>query len=255
MPCAPAFPRYGHAPSDRIVLQRRIRIAHKPHSQSRAFCAATHFHRTGENTANACPLASRTHRQRHLKPNSAYRLLKPQATAVWTLNPEPRTFSCSPLRFPLTHHTPLPETMEKLWRFRFRSRPAQTFASESVRDRQRRHEATATLVYRPTRSPRLNEMLGIVVLAIAAVLLLALLTYTPSDQSFNTVVGTALTRPAHNWDRPLPDPPTFSGRSASGLWRCGPLRSTGHPAHRHLVDALSRSWLGHGGNPSASCSG
>ncbi|HEY5328787.1 MAG TPA: DNA translocase FtsK [Acidobacteriaceae bacterium] len=55
------------------------------------------------------------------------------------------------------------------------------------------------LVYRPTRSPRLNEMLGLVVLAIAAVLLLALITYTPSDPSFNTVGGTALTRPAHNW--------------------------------------------------------
>ena len=55
------------------------------------------------------------------------------------------------------------------------------------------------LVYRPTRSPRLNEMLGLVVLASAGVLLLALITYTPSDPSFNTVGGTALTRPAHNW--------------------------------------------------------
>jgi len=54
------------------------------------------------------------------------------------------------------------------------------------------------LVYRPTRSPRLNEMLGLVVLASAGVLLLALITYTPSDPSFNTVGGTALTRPAHN---------------------------------------------------------
>ena len=55
------------------------------------------------------------------------------------------------------------------------------------------------LVYRPTRSPRLNEMLGLVVLVIAGLLLLALITYTPSDPSFNTVGGTALTRPAHNW--------------------------------------------------------
>ncbi len=62
------------------------------------------------------------------------------------------------------------------------------------------------LVYRPTRSRRLNEMLGLVVLVAAGLLLLALTTYTPSDPSFNTVGGTALAarvtgvvRPAHNW--------------------------------------------------------
>jgi S-DNA-T family DNA segregation ATPase FtsK/SpoIIIE len=55
------------------------------------------------------------------------------------------------------------------------------------------------LVYSPTRSPRLNEMLGLVVLVAAGLLLLALLTYTPSDPSFNTVGGAAGLRPAHNW--------------------------------------------------------
>src|ERR1700722_1395998 len=45
------------------------------------------------------------------------------------------------------------------------------------------------LVYSPTRSPRLNEMLGLIVLVAAGLLLLALLTYTPSDPSFNTVGG------------------------------------------------------------------
>jgi DNA segregation ATPase FtsK/SpoIIIE, S-DNA-T family len=55
------------------------------------------------------------------------------------------------------------------------------------------------LVYSPTRSRRLNEMLGLVVLVAAGLLLLALATYTPSDPSFNTVGGAALTRPAHNW--------------------------------------------------------
>jgi S-DNA-T family DNA segregation ATPase FtsK/SpoIIIE len=55
------------------------------------------------------------------------------------------------------------------------------------------------LVYSPTRSPRLNEMLGLVVLVAAGLLLLSLLTYTPSDPSFNTVGGAAGLHPAHNW--------------------------------------------------------
>ena len=55
------------------------------------------------------------------------------------------------------------------------------------------------LVYSPTRSRRLNEMLGLCVLAAAGLLLLALVTYMPSDPSFNTVGGWAGTRPARNW--------------------------------------------------------
>jgi S-DNA-T family DNA segregation ATPase FtsK/SpoIIIE len=54
------------------------------------------------------------------------------------------------------------------------------------------------LVYRPTRSRRLNEMLGLVVLAAAGLLLLALVTYTPSDPSLNTVGGAAIAHPS-NW--------------------------------------------------------
>jgi S-DNA-T family DNA segregation ATPase FtsK/SpoIIIE len=54
-------------------------------------------------------------------------------------------------------------------------------------------------MYSPTRSRRLNEMLGLIVLVAAGLLLLSLLTYTPSDPSFNTVGGLAGTRPAHNW--------------------------------------------------------
>ncbi len=42
-------------------------------------------------------------------------------------------------------------------------------------------------------------MLGLVVLAVAGLLLLSLITYVPSDPSFNTVGGVAGTRPAHNW--------------------------------------------------------
>ncbi len=55
------------------------------------------------------------------------------------------------------------------------------------------------LIYSPTRSRRLNEMLGLVLLVAAGLLLLALITYTPSDPSFNTVGGGAGTHPAHNW--------------------------------------------------------
>ena len=55
------------------------------------------------------------------------------------------------------------------------------------------------LVYSPTRSRRLNEMLGLIVLVVAGLLLLALVSYTPSDPSFNTVSGGATSHLAHNW--------------------------------------------------------
>ncbi len=51
----------------------------------------------------------------------------------------------------------------------------------------------------PTRHRRLNEIIGLVVVVAAALLLLALVSYTPSDPSFNTVGGYASGRPAHNW--------------------------------------------------------
>ena len=55
------------------------------------------------------------------------------------------------------------------------------------------------LVSSPTRHRRLNEILGLIVLFSAALLLLALASYTPSDPSFNTVGAYATGRPAHNW--------------------------------------------------------
>ncbi len=54
-------------------------------------------------------------------------------------------------------------------------------------------------MYSPTRSRRLNEMLGLIVLVAAGLLLLALVSYTPSDPSLNTVGGGNGTRLAHNW--------------------------------------------------------
>jgi len=68
------------------------------------------------------------------------------------------------------------------------------------------------LVSTPTRNRRLNEILGLVLLVSAALLLLALATYTPTDPSANTVGGLApgmqhaagftarlAAGPAHNW--------------------------------------------------------
>jgi DNA segregation ATPase FtsK/SpoIIIE, S-DNA-T family len=58
---------------------------------------------------------------------------------------------------------------------------------------------TLRLVSTPTRNRRLNEIIGMIVLVGAALLLLALASYTPSDPSFNTVGSYVKGRPAHNW--------------------------------------------------------
>ena len=51
----------------------------------------------------------------------------------------------------------------------------------------------------PTRSRRLNELIGLVTLGAATLLLLALGTYTPTDPSFNTAGAYPTGRSAHNW--------------------------------------------------------
>jgi S-DNA-T family DNA segregation ATPase FtsK/SpoIIIE len=90
--------------------------------------------------------------------------------------------------------------MKMLWRF-----VVSTSSAPVLRGSDERPRAPTTrmkpqrLVYSPTRSPRLNEMLGLVVLVAGSLLLLALVTYTPTDPSFNTVGGGALLKPAHNW--------------------------------------------------------
>jgi len=58
---------------------------------------------------------------------------------------------------------------------------------------------TIRLVSTPTRNRRLNEIIGMVVLVAAALLLLGLASYTPTDPSFNTVGRYVTGRPAHNW--------------------------------------------------------
>jgi S-DNA-T family DNA segregation ATPase FtsK/SpoIIIE len=55
------------------------------------------------------------------------------------------------------------------------------------------------LVTTPTRNRRLNELIGLLVLVSAILLFLALVSYRPTDPSFNTVGGLGDGRPAHNW--------------------------------------------------------
>jgi S-DNA-T family DNA segregation ATPase FtsK/SpoIIIE len=56
------------------------------------------------------------------------------------------------------------------------------------------------LVTTPTRNRRLNELIGLLVLVSAILLLLALVSYRPTDPSFDTVGGFGNAgRPAHNW--------------------------------------------------------
>ena len=51
----------------------------------------------------------------------------------------------------------------------------------------------------PTRNRRLNEMLGLVVIVAAGLLLLSLLTYTPTDPSLDSVSSVTGPHAAHNW--------------------------------------------------------
>ncbi len=55
------------------------------------------------------------------------------------------------------------------------------------------------IVLTPTRNRRLNELIGFLVLVTAVLLTLALVTYHPSDPSFDTVRGAASNAPVHNW--------------------------------------------------------
>jgi DNA segregation ATPase FtsK/SpoIIIE, S-DNA-T family len=51
----------------------------------------------------------------------------------------------------------------------------------------------------PTQSKRLNELIGILLIAAAVLTLLALASYSPLDRSLNTASNPPLGRPAHNW--------------------------------------------------------
>ena len=54
-----------------------------------------------------------------------------------------------------------------------------------------------TLITTPTRNRRLNELVGLLLLLAASLLLLALISYHPSDTSFDTVSSVAAVHPTH----------------------------------------------------------
>jgi S-DNA-T family DNA segregation ATPase FtsK/SpoIIIE len=60
-----------------------------------------------------------------------------------------------------------------------------------------------TLPFTPTGNRRLNEFVGLVLLVSAALLLLALVSYKPTDASFNTVSGVAAKHAVQNWAGPI----------------------------------------------------
>jgi S-DNA-T family DNA segregation ATPase FtsK/SpoIIIE len=53
--------------------------------------------------------------------------------------------------------------------------------------------------FTPTGNRRLNELIGFLVLVFAALLVLALVSYSPLDPSLNTAATPPVSRPAHNW--------------------------------------------------------
>ena len=55
------------------------------------------------------------------------------------------------------------------------------------------------VAFSPTRNRRVNELVGLLLLVASLLLLLALLSYTPTDPSLNTAGGYLSGRPAHNW--------------------------------------------------------
>ena len=53
--------------------------------------------------------------------------------------------------------------------------------------------------FTPTANRRLNELIGFLVLIVAAFLVLALASYSPLDPSLNTAASAIGGHPAHNW--------------------------------------------------------
>jgi S-DNA-T family DNA segregation ATPase FtsK/SpoIIIE len=54
-------------------------------------------------------------------------------------------------------------------------------------------------IFSPTKNRRLNELIGLLLLALSLLLFLSLVSYTPLDPSLNTVAGSLSGKPAHNW--------------------------------------------------------
>src|SRR5947199_175017 len=56
-----------------------------------------------------------------------------------------------------------------------------------------------TRVFTPSRNRRLNELVGFLLCAAAVLLFLALVSYSPLDNSWNTAATTPTASPARNW--------------------------------------------------------
>src|SRR5437899_12788476 len=56
-----------------------------------------------------------------------------------------------------------------------------------------------TRVFTPSKNRRLNELVGFLLLAVAVLLFLALVSYSPLDNSWNTAATTPIASPARNW--------------------------------------------------------
>ena len=74
--------------------------------------------------------------------------------------------------------------------------------TQKRRESARRSNANMTVLSRaftPTSNRRLNELIGFLVLVVAAFLVLALVSYSPLDSSLNTAATPLATRATHNW--------------------------------------------------------
>src|SRR5579862_6518765 len=74
------------------------------------------------------------------------------------------------------------------------------------RGRAARPSASMTFVshaFTPTPNRRLNELVGFLALVSATLLVLALISYTPFDPSWNTAATPPASHPAHNWIGPV----------------------------------------------------
>src|SRR5690349_18980922 len=56
-----------------------------------------------------------------------------------------------------------------------------------------------TRVFTPSKNRRLNELVGFLLFAASVLLFLALVSYSPLDNSFNAAAAAPASSPAHNW--------------------------------------------------------
>lgn len=89
-------------------------------------------------------------------------------------------------------------------------------------------------VFSPTTNRRLNELIGLLLLALSLLLFLALVSYTPLDPSLDTVGRSLPGKPAHNWIG------VFGAALSDFLFQAMGLAAFLFPV---LVGALGWAWL------------